>query len=135
MGGFLGGLHFCKWPILGLCGFIDFIFVFHVLRVKSKYLLELLHLVYLYENSDYLTEGLGSRFIVQLVIVTWIVKCMLSTLDIMTEQCNCHFARLYKLYPFISIKNEQCKYFMEINIIKQCMPVIKQVYFLQLETS
>ena len=34
MGGFVGGLHFCKWPILG--GFIDFIVVFHVLRVKSK---------------------------------------------------------------------------------------------------
>ena len=30
------GLKFCKWPILGLGGFLDFIFVFQELRIKSK---------------------------------------------------------------------------------------------------
>ena len=78
MGGFVGGAPFLQMAGLGgFFYFFDFIFVFQELtRV------ELLHLVYLYEYSNYLTEGLSSRFIVQLVIivVTWIVKCMLSTL-------------------------------------------------------
>ena len=36
MGGFVGVAPFCKWPILGLGGFFNFIFVFQELRIKSK---------------------------------------------------------------------------------------------------
>ena len=71
------------------------LFVFHDLRIKSKISLgTIASIVYLYEYSNYLIEGLGSRFIVQLVIsvVTWIVKCMLFTLDIMIEPCKSHCA-------------------------------------------
>ena len=96
-----------------------------------RYLLELLHLVYLYEYSDYLTEGLSSRFIVQLVIAT----CILSTLHCMNEPCKSHCAWPYKLPPFISIKSEKCKYFMGINVIKQCMAVQANIISLILETS
>ena len=72
---------FCRWGSIFANGrlrgrLVDFLILYLSFGVEEnlRYLLELLHLVYLYEYSNYL----GSRFIVQLVIVTWIVKCMLS---------------------------------------------------------